>query len=198
MPRSFYHDFEGSRGEFLKMLLEQGEEPAFLRRAKSVHDAWESVIQRCQAHREERLRGPQMHLGNLARQLKGDWSRLSPFLADEFQLPLISALYEEWKPQLPKVANLASPWSTIRSSIVIFVESGQRFNIAWNKFLSDVDLDEVNRLRSEYNQFYPVEKAAAFGSEDVERLGFTPLDMATREYLQASYPPLELPSLLQR
>jgi hypothetical protein len=198
MSRTLYQDDEGSRGEFLRLLAEQGEEPSFLRRAKAVHDAWESLLRACLAHRDEKLRGPRMHLGNLARQLNGDWSRLASFLVDEHQVGALAALYQQWKPRLPTVVKSSSPWSTIRSSLIGFVDSGNRFNGAWTKFLRDVDLDGVNRLRSDYNQYYPIEKAAAFDSEDVERLGFTPLEIATVEHLQAKFPLLELPVLLRR
>ncbi len=198
MSQTPYRDYEGSRGEFLKMLAEQGEEPSFLRRAKAVQDAWEDLLERCQSHRDEKLRGVRMHLGNLARQLNGDWSRLATLLADERQVSEFGALYDQWKPRLPAVIKSTSPWSTIRSSLVGFVDSVDRFNGAWLKYLRNVDLADVNRLRSDYNKFYPIEKAAAFDSEDLARLGFTPLELATVEHLHEKFPPLELPALRER
>jgi hypothetical protein len=197
MSRTPYHDYEGSRGEFLKMLLEQGEEPSFLRRAREVRDAWDGLLKRCRSRRDETLRGPRMHLGNLSRQVNGDWSRLARYLADESQVSVFATLYEEWKPRLPAVIKSTSPWSTIQSSLAGFADSVDRFNRAWNKFLQNVDLEEVNRLRADFNKYYPIEKAAAFDSEAIERLGFEPLDLATVELLHAKFPPLELPALLR-
>jgi hypothetical protein len=40
-----------------------------------------------------------------------------------------------------------------------------------------------------------VEKACAFDCEDIERLGFTPLDPVTFEQLSAAFPPLAIPKL---
>jgi hypothetical protein len=198
MSRTPYHDYEGSRGEFLKMLLEQGEEPSFLRRAREVHDAWEELLKRCLSHREEKLRLPRMHLGNLSRQVNGDWSRLATYLADESQVSVFANLYEQWKRRLPAVIKSSSPWSTLHSSLIGFADSVDRFNHAWNKFLQNVDLEVINRLRTDFNKYYPIEKAAAFDSEAIERLGFEPLDLATIEHLHARFPPLEVPALLRR
>jgi hypothetical protein len=139
-----------------------------------------------------------MHLGNLSRQVNGDWSRLAAYLADENQVSLFAKLHEAWKPRLPAVIKSPSPWSSTRSSLLGFADSVDRFNRVWNKFLVNVDLSEVNRLRSNFNQYYPIEKAAAFDSEAIERLGFEPLDLATVEHLHASFPPLEVPTLLPR
>ena len=197
MSRTPYQDYEGSRGEFLKMLMEQGEEPSFLRRAREVRDAWDGLLERCQSYRDDTLRGPRMHLGNLSRQVNGDWSRLARFLADESQVSVFAKLHEAWKPHMPAVVKSTSPWSTIQSLLIGFAESVDRFNRAWNKFLQDVDLEEVNRLRTDFNKYYPIEKAAAFDSEAIERLGFEPLDLATIEHLRARFPPLELPPLLR-
>jgi hypothetical protein len=198
MSRTPYQDYEGSRGEFLKMLMEQGEEPSFLRRAREVRGAWDGLLERCQSHRDDALRGPRMHLGNLSGQVNGDWSRLATHLADESQVDVFANLYEQWKPRLPAVINSTSPWSTIQSSLIGFAESVDRFNRAWNKFLQDVDLEEINRLRSDFNKYYPIEKAAAFDSEAIDRLGFEPLDLATVAHLHAKFPSLEIPAIRQR
>src|SRR5688500_18579929 len=120
MSRTPYQDYEGSRGEFLKMLAEQGEEPSFLRRAREVRDAWDGLLERCQSRRDETLRGPRMHLGNLSRQVNGDWSRLTTFLADESQVSVFAMLYDQWKPSMPAVIKSTSPWSTIQSSLTGF------------------------------------------------------------------------------
>jgi hypothetical protein len=178
------------------MLMEQGEEPSFLRRARVAHDAWDGLLKRCQSHRNETLRGPRLHLGNLSRLTSGNWSQLGAYLADESQVSVFATLYDEWKPLMAAVNKSTSPWSTIRSSLVEFVSSVHRFNGAWDKFLVSVDLDEINRLRTDFNQYYPIEKAAAFDSEAMDRLGFTPLDPATIEHLRTRFPALEVPALV--
>ena len=198
MPRSLYRDDEGSRGEFLKLLAQQGEEPSFLRRAKAAQGAWDDLLQRCQSDRDALLRWPRMYLGNLARQLNGDWSRLRPLLEDDRQINALQGLHVEWNGGPSVASNSSSPWSTIRGSLKEFVVSARRFNDAWSKHLQDVDLGEVNRLRTEYNAYYPIEKAAAFDCENIEGLGFVPLDIVTVEFLATIFPPLTLPVLRPR
>ncbi len=208
---------EGSRAELLRFLAEQGEEPAFLRRAKAVEEDWAALMARCLARREEMLRWARMRLADLERNVVGDWARLAPLLADARQAELLAATYDGWKPQMPayvtgKAASgkvgagrssvggpggvrSSSPWATVRSSLVAFVETVQRFNEAWDKFLASVDLSEINRQRADYNKYYPIEKSAAFDTQDIERLGFTPMEMATVDDLRAKMPPVDVPAI---
>jgi hypothetical protein len=195
MYRSPFNDFEGSRGEFLKCLAELGEDPAFIRRAQRVDEAWIQLCEECKSQRELMLRWPWMHLSILADRLKHNWSPLARYLADEGQVTYFEDLYNDRK-RLQESKNVsANSWSSIRRLLRNFVDSVARFNETWNKFLQELSLEEVNRLRREYNQFYSVEKACAFDCEDIERLGFAPLDPVTLERLYATFPPLPIPKL---
>jgi hypothetical protein len=195
MYPSSFNDFQGSRGEFLKCLAEQGEDPAFIRRAQSVDEAWTQLVEQCKSHREVLLRWPWMHLSILADRLKHDWSQLAQYLADESQVSYFENLHKDWKLSLENRTISANAWLSIRRILGDFVSSVDRFNESWRKFLQGVNLDELNRLRRDYNQHYPVEKACAFDCEDIERLGFTPLDPVTFEQLSAAFPPLAIPKL---
>jgi hypothetical protein len=192
MTRTPNHDFEGSRGEFLKHLLEQGEEPAFIRRAKAVDEAWNELLDRCQTQRNDMLRWPRMRLAELARKVGGDWSRLAPLVANGVQVSVMERLHHEWHTQEPSDARSATPWSTLSGLLADFVNSVERFNALWRKHLQDFDLRSINALRADYNRYYPAEKAAAFDSEDIERLGFAPLAPASVEDLLVKYPLIEL------
>jgi hypothetical protein len=75
-----------------------------------------------------------------------------------------------------------------------FLESAERFNRHWREFIERVDLEGVNKLRRDYNQFYVLEKACAFGNERVTA-GFEPLEMIDGAYLYERFPLLTLPSL---
>lgn len=184
-------DYEGSRGEFLKVLAELGEEPAFVRRARSVTDATDELFRHCDAHREELLRWPRIHLAALADRTQQDWSRLSRFLADDEMAGIFSALYQQWEPPTRPSASWAS---TDRQLLVAFLESAERFNRNWERFLEQLNLDQLNQLRRNYNEYYPIEKACAFGSEHAAR-EFVPLEMVTIEQLRSLFPPLLLPEL---
>ena len=98
--RTLFNDFEGSRGEFLKILLEQGEVPAFIRRAQSVTESWIQICDHCRSQRKLMLRWPWMHLSILANRLRCDWSLLARYLVDERQATYIEALYVDWKGSL--------------------------------------------------------------------------------------------------
>ena len=77
MYPSPFNDFQGSRGEFLKCLAEQGEDPAFIRRVQRVSEAWTQLLEQCRSQRGVMLRWSWMHLSILADRLKHDWSPLA-------------------------------------------------------------------------------------------------------------------------
>jgi hypothetical protein len=195
MYRSPFNDSQGSRGEFLKSLAELGEDPAFIQRAQRVDEVWSQLLQQCRSQRDVMLRWPSMHLNILAGRLKNNWSPLARYLADEGQVTYFEDLYKDWKRLLESRTVSANSWSSIRRILGNFVDSVDRFNGLWNKFLHDVNLEEINRLRRDYNKHYPVEKACAFDCEDINRLGFTPLDPVTSAELYAAFPPLAIPKL---
>ena len=59
-------DYEGSRSEFLKLLSECGEEPAFLARARAPQMALDELLNACNSKREEMLKWPKFYLAILA------------------------------------------------------------------------------------------------------------------------------------
>jgi hypothetical protein len=80
-----------------------------------------------------------------------------------------------------------------RAALANFLESADRFNRRWSTYLENLDLESVNQPRRDFNQFYPVEKACAFGLETIAE-GFEPLAMIDSAYLLACFPLLTLPS----
>ena len=65
------------------------------------------------------------------------------------------------------------------------------FNRHWERFLGELDLSEVNRLRQGYNDFYVLEKECAGASPEVARYGFEPLPMVTVDNLLELLPLIE-------
>jgi hypothetical protein len=74
-------------------------------------------------------------------------------------------------------------------------ESLERFNRRWQEFLDKIELDALNRLRDEYNRYYPLEKECAVRSWRVARHGFQPLAPVTHADLAARFPLLPAPRL---
>lgn len=192
-----YDDYEGSRGEFLKLLAEQGEEPAFLRRSRLVDQAIDRMHRECNAQRETMLRWPRLHLHQLALMIHSDWSKLSTYLIEPRQFNVLETLHQTWSAQSPpKSWASAGRWSRpIRGELNDFYGSVSHFNQAWTEFLAAYDLGSLNNTIEGYNEHYPLEKACAVGSEDIARLGFQPRERLTRQQLQREFPPLSLPPL---
>ena len=197
MLESPSNGLEGSQGGVSKFLASLGEEPAFLHRDRMVSAVWEDVLGRCRAQREALLVWPRMHLSTLAHRLQGNWSRLSDLLADEAQVSLLANLYKEWQPHLAQKAPPTDNWSNLRRLLTDFVESAHRFNRALAKSLQEVDLTPINRLRRDYNEYYLVERNLALGREDIARMGYEPLKLATLDDLHTLFPPLPIPTLRQ-
>ena len=184
-------DFEGSRSEFLKLLAALGEEPAFIARARATQFALDALIRACQAKREEMLEWPTFHLSMLANQIGENWSRLAPFLAVPESTTMLKALHAT----LCRNETVRPQWrDSDQAALRRFIDSAERFNRCWHAYLDDLDLDPTNKSRRDYNQFYSLEKACAFGSERVAD-GFKPLEMVDYAYLDRRFPLLNLPKL---
>jgi hypothetical protein len=184
-------DYEGSRSEFLKLLAEFGEEPAFIARARAPQIALEALLQACAAKREELLRWPKFHLSMLAQQVRNDWSRLSSLFAVPESVTMLEALHTS----MPMNLAVQTNWLlSDKAALSHLLESAERFNRQWRIFIDGLDLEPVNKPRRDFNQFYVLEKACAFGSEHVAE-GFEPLGMIDSENLYARFPLLALPCL---
>jgi hypothetical protein len=185
------HDYEGSRSEFLKTLAECGEEPAFIARAQAPRFALDTLLRNCETKREELLKWPKFHLAVLAHQVRNDCSRLACWLATPDSVSMLEALHAS----LPTDAPVRTSWfMSDKSALVQFLESAGRFNRHWSAYLATLDLEPVNKPRRDYNQFYVLEKACAFGNERVTE-GFEPMGMIDSAFLTERFPLLALPSL---
>jgi hypothetical protein len=184
-------DYEGSRGEFLKLLVELGEKPAFIARAQAPMIALNALLSAVEAKRREMLKWPTFHLSILANQIKNDWSRLGSLLAVPESSIVLETLYASMHTGKPvRTGWLGSDKSALRR----FLESGERFNRNWQTYLDGLDLGPVNKPRRDFNEFYVLEKACAFGSERIAE-AFEPLEMIDSRYLYERLPFLTLPSL---
>jgi hypothetical protein len=184
-------DYEGSRSEFLKLLVEMGEEPAFLARARAPQEALEGLLRACEAKRVELLRWPRFHLAALARRVADEWVRLDPLLASREAASQLQTL----RACLAASESGAPDWlTTDRAALRQLVESVERYNRKWQAYVDGLDLEPVNQPRRDFNQYYVLEKACAFGSEGVAE-GFEPLPMIDRADLYRRYPLLTAPRL---
>jgi hypothetical protein len=184
-------DDEGSRGEFLKLLVELGEEPAFIERARAPQVELDALLRACAAKRDEMLKWPTFHLSNLARHVCNDWSRLAPSLDGPESVALLQSLHTAMQTSSPTQIGM---FATDKRALRRFLESADRFNRHWRAYLDGLDLEPVNKPRREYNQFFVVEQACAFGSEMLADK-FVPLPLIDRDFLYDRFPLLALPRL---
>jgi hypothetical protein len=184
-------NFEGSRQEFLTILAELGEEPAFVTRAKATEQGLERLLSACGQKYAELQEWPRRHFTGLRNRVRGDWGDLCELIVDDDA----SSIFDNLSSALPELAPWDSPlFATSRSLLKAFLESADRFNRKWELFLNDVDLETVNRVRDEYNRYYPIERAAALGTERVN-IGFRELPMLKRSFLAERFPLLQLPTM---
>jgi hypothetical protein len=184
-------DYEGSRNEFLKLLAEFGEEPAFVARAKTAPLAIESLLHNCSAKREEMMEWPYRRLANLAQCIGGNWQRIAPLFAKPESVAELQALHAHMS---FKGAAYSSWPATKEGSLRQYLDSAKRFNRAWHAYLAGIHYESVNKPLRDYNQYYPLETACAFGNEMLGD-GFQPLAMIDIAFLECRFPYLPIPQL---
>ena len=182
-------DYEGSRSEFLKLLAQCGEEPAFIARARAPQMALDALLNECKLKRDEFLKWPASYLTVLAHRVGNDWPRLGPYLANRESTGLLEALHASLCSELTAQPS----WFTSdRSALNRFLESAERFNRNWLSHLESLDLASVNKPRHDFNQFFALEMACAFGNERMTE-GIEPLAIIDGAYLRQRFPTLTLP-----
>jgi hypothetical protein len=184
----------GDDGRLYQQFLAQYDAPAYVRRARQVQEAFDLLLNRCQRQRDEWLYMSRLRFGTL-RELAGDWAQLRPWLADEDQVSILEHLQALLDPQLRlPVARTLSP-RVLRHALYELKDSLEHFNRRWQRFLSTVDLTEVNALREDYNRYFLLEKECALRSPRLARQGFSRLEPLTPGELAALLPLLQVPQL---
>lgn len=189
-------DFEGSRTEFMKMLAEHDGPPAYVLRAQRVEEVWLQLVQRCEQEKLELLDMPKTRLAQLGALIGHQWSSASCLVREPDFGEYLSELFERWQPKLRLPIEETTSQRKHKSAIVALSTSFERFNRRMRKFVSRQVLDNVNFERSEYNDYYLVEKAAAMGSDKLAAMGFEPLAMCTHDDLLEAVPLLNEPTVI--
>ena len=191
------NDDAGSRQEFLQLLAQQGEEPAFVRRQRRLDAMRQQLRWELRLQYAELLKGPRIQLRRIEAIVGGHWSRLGPHLLPRDDWQRLHKLHREFNaitPPPPWASDLI--WNRRPARLLHELrESLIRFNRKWIAHVKVVDLDPVNQLIKDYNRFFVLEKACAFGSEDIARRGFTPATPLTPETLLSELPTIHPPQL---
>jgi hypothetical protein len=184
----------GDERRVVKLFLSQYDAPAYVRRARRVEDAWEQVLQRCRARRDEWLLLVRLRLGRL-HALAGDWEALSPLLDGEGEVEALRHLYGSLQPRLRAPVQRNSSPRVLRRALRELADSLEHFNARWHEFLPTADLADANTARADYNRYYLLEKECAVRSPRLARAGFRHLEPLTAASLAAALPPLPVPRL---
>jgi hypothetical protein len=188
-------DLGSEEGRELQEMMAQFDAPAYVRRARQVEGAYEHLIDRCRRQREEWLALPRTRLGQLAA-LAGEWGNLRSLMAGDDQVELLRGLHDEFRPTLrSRVAVTRSP-ATLRRAVGVLRSSLQRFNQRWQKYLDELDLEPINRLRDGYNRYYVLEKECATRSPRLAKEGFKRLPLLMISDVAELLPVLPVPRLV--
>ncbi len=184
------------RGEdaIFRQFLAQYDAPAYVRRALRVEEHYERLIARCRRQREDWLTNVRTQLG-LLRARAGEWIALLPWLEDESQLDVLQELWELLQPKLRIRVEPTSRARSLRRDLRLLLESIDRFNRRWTKYLNELDLSAVNAGRDGYNRYYLLEKECALRSARLARAGFQRLESLTPAELLIQVPSLPVPRL---
>jgi len=171
--------------------------PAYVRRANHVQNALEAVLHNCRSKRAEWLLIARLRLGRL-QMLAGDWKALRPLLLDDTQVDILQQLEAILEPTPRLRLACTSSSARLRRALIELVESLERFNARWQKFLAEVDLGAVNEVRANYNRYYVLEKECALRSPRLARQGFVLLAPLTQADLLSQLPLLPVPRVGKR
>lgn len=191
------NDYEGSRGELVRLLAEQGEEPAFVRRHRRLQESIRGLETHVLELRELELRVAKDLLGILGEKVAENWSKLSKYLVNPAESSVFEMIWSDLRiADDDRIHPYADQWLwSIHRTLRKFSDAVEVFNQRWESKLRCVKLEKVNQLIEQYNEYYPLEKSCAFGIEDIERLGFEPAEPICIGQLVEKFPKLHCPQL---
>jgi hypothetical protein len=169
------------------------DEPAFLRRAKNTEAAWEVLLARAERKRTEWLKMPTLHLGRLFK-LVSNTRPLARFVSED-SLVSLQQQHDQLNPQLRRKILPATNDADIQTELTKLVQTFERFNSRWVKYVEGTDFTGVNELRAGYNKYYTLEKECALMSSRTATTGFQELPMAGPGELMIAFPLLDVPRL---
>jgi hypothetical protein len=176
--------------KLFKQLLAAHGPPAFMRRGQRVQQAYDQLLARCRAKRDDSLYMVRLSLKQL-HALAGRWASLLPVLDSEDQIAVLVRLEVEAGLSLgEQTPEQESPVRQLRRAVAELNESVRWFNQRWAAFLDRLDLRPLNELREGYNRYYVLEKECVVRSPRLARQGFQPLPPLTCDDLRTLFPSL--------
>jgi hypothetical protein len=177
-----------------QQLIAANDGPAYVRRARRVHDAFEQLVHQGRKQRDEWLRMVRLSLGML-HALAGSWDAVRPCVHDDDALDLLRRLHDDLQPRLRVAVVPTKSRRRLRTTLAELVDGLERFNRRWQEYVHKLDLRPVNELRDGYNRWYVLEKECALRNAAAARAGFQRLPPLTVEDVLTRLPLLGVPWL---
>jgi len=173
----------------IRELMGMFDTPSFARRGHSMEYSLARLHDRCRSQRSSMLDMVRMRLKQWTQVSTGpdDWR-------DVFAGP-ISELWTLSQADAPSWSQSSQSTRRRRAVARDLVASVTRFNDRWLSHLNQLNLEPINVMIREYNQFYLLEKECVLGSTRLASRFFRPEVEVTVEFLIQSHPPLPVPQL---
>jgi hypothetical protein len=182
-----YHD----ENYLLQRLLGTSDVPAFIKRARRVQEAWESLLSDCRRHHDEYLGTTRTRLDSLGRFAR-NWEDLASYIRDVEEVSWLRSLCQALALEPQWACERTPAAGTLRRELRELKATIRHFNRRWSLFLETIDLRPVNEARAGYNRYYVLEKECAVRSLLVARQGFSPIPPLVKEELEGMFPYLAL------
>ncbi|RLS26272.1 MAG: hypothetical protein DWH73_00895 [Planctomycetota bacterium] len=175
----------------VKELMGLFDAPAFARRGRDMEWSIQRTLTLSGKKRLEMLDMVHCRLRMWSNCLTGpnDWQ-----LAFTGPIDYIWALSEApepiWKGKVRPTRKVAIALGTS------IVQSIERFNTRWVKWLSQLELDTINRQIDHYNKYYLLEKECIVGSSRLASRLYKPVAVIDKDWLIMQFPILAVPDLI--
>jgi hypothetical protein len=180
-------DLPGVTDPAIRRLLGLFDVPAFARRGQELALAREAFRLRCARHERALLAMVHLRLRQWAAAATGcdDWR-------DVWGEP-IAWLWDRTSATPPAWASASASLKRRRSLARELIASIERFNRRWLSYVASLDLDPLNRMIRNYNEYYLIEKECSLGSPRLAARAFEPQPLVSLEQVLAEFPLLPVP-----
>ena len=175
----------------VKELMGLFDAPAFARRGRDMEWSLNRTLTTCKNQRMEMLDMVHCRLRMWANGVTGpdDW-QLGFTQPIEFLWTVSEAPDPIWKAKVQPSRKVAI---SLAKSLT---QSVDRFNQRWSKWLSQLQLDTLNKQIDHYNKYYLLEKECIVGSSRLAARLYKPTPRVDEEWLLTQFPVLVVPGMI--
>lgn len=174
----------------IRELMGMFDAPSFARRGQSMEFSLARLQDRCRSNRSSMLDMVRLRLKQWARASSGpdDWQGI--FTASVAGLWILSDAEE------PNWSQDRLAHRRRRAIARDLVASVVRFNDRWLRHANEINLDSINLMIRQYNQYYVIEKECVMGSARLAARFFHPEPEMTIKMILEAHPPLPVPEMI--